>query len=93
MRRAAIVIAMSLGLAGCGLFVAREPPRVAVSESCAVIARLLYHDGRFQFSDAEIAALGSVNAAKIDSVKIYFRGCPEYQELLKVRASTPTFVK
>jgi hypothetical protein len=93
MRRAAIVIATSLCLAGCGLFVARETPPVVVSESCAVIARLLYQDGRFQFSDAEIAALSSINQVKLDSVKRYFRTCPEYQELLKAKASTPAFVK
>ena len=89
MRRAAILCALSLALAGCGVLFGRDRPGVAVSDSCAVIARLLYHDGRFQFSDAEIAAMSSINATKLDAVKRYFRGCPEYQALLKAKAAAP----
>ena len=50
---------------------------------CAVIKRTLYPDCKFSLSGAEIDALSEANQIKLDSVKRYFRNCPEAKACMK----------
>lgn len=46
---------------------------VTISDSCAVIKKILYSDGKLQFSPAEIDALSEENQIKLVAVKKYYR--------------------
>lgn len=46
---------------------------VTISDSCQVIKKTLYSDGKFQFSSSEIDALSEENQIKLDSVKRFYR--------------------
>lgn len=67
-----LVSATTLPLKHChGPETTKQP--VTISDSCQVIKKTLYSDGKFQFSDAEIDALSEENQVKLDSVKRFYR--------------------
>jgi len=46
---------------------------VVVHDSCQVLDKTLYSDGRFQFSPDEVNALTDTNQVKLDSIKRFHR--------------------
>lgn len=58
----------------------KAPP---AGDACPVIKRTLYPDCKFALSGAEIDALSEANQIKLDSVKRFFRNCPEAKVCMK----------
>lgn len=54
-----------------------EGKAIPAGDACPVIKRTLYPDCKFSLSRAEIDALSEANQIKLDSIKRYFRTCPE----------------
>lgn len=73
----AFLAAASTGLKNCE---GKAPP---AGDACPVIKRTLYPDCKFSLSGAEIDALSEANQIKLDSVKRYFRNCPEAKACMK----------
>lgn len=66
-----LLVSASTGLVKC------EGKAIPAGDACPVIKRTLYPDCKFSLSGAEIDALSEANQIKLDSVKRYFRNCPE----------------
>lgn len=64
-----LCLCLALVLGGC----ASRSKTIVVKDSCEVLQKTLYKDGKFQFTDPEIDALSETNAVKIDSVKRFYR--------------------
>jgi len=48
------------------------PAAMPVRESCQVLKATLWHDGKFNFSDDEVAHMSDRNQTKIAAVKTYY---------------------
>lgn len=60
-----------------------EGKAIPAGDACPVIKRTLYPDCKFSLSREEIDALSEANQIKLDSVKRFFRNCPEAKACMK----------